>query len=100
MFAPNSSLPPLPAIPDTVPLCDFMFDERYGRCPYDESLDAYTCGISDSKVSALEQRVQVDVLARALAEELQWPVNEGSEFDKVIGVFALNTVSCTWRLKP
>ncbi|KAF6819023.1 AMP-binding enzyme [Colletotrichum musicola] len=93
MFVPNSSLPPLPTIPDTVPLCDFMFDERFGRCAYSESLDAYTCGISGSKISAFEQKIQVDVLARALAEELGWRVNEGNEFDKVVGIFALNTIN-------
>lgn len=91
-FFPNDSLPPMPSIPD-IPLCDFMFDERYGRRPYDESLDAYTCGLSGRKLSAHEQKDRVEFLSRALAKELRWRVNEGSEFDKTVGVFALNTVS-------
>lgn len=92
-FFPDDSLPPMPSIPDNIPLCDFMFDERYGRRPYDESLDAYTCGLSGRKLSAHEQRERVELLSRALAKELHWRVNEGSEFDKTVGVFALNTVS-------
>ncbi|KAF9874367.1 AMP-binding enzyme [Colletotrichum karsti] len=91
-FLPNKLLPLLPSIPDTVPLCDFMFDERYGRCSYSESLNAYTCGITGLSISAEEQRVRVELLARSLAHELQWRVNEGNEFDKVVGIFALNTV--------
>lgn len=92
-FFPNDSLPPMPSIPDSIPLCDFMFDERYGRRPYDESLDAYTCRLSGRKLSAHEQKERVELLSRALAKELHWRVNEGSEFDKTVGVFALNTVS-------
>jgi hypothetical protein len=34
----------------------------------------------------------VDHLSRALSKELRWKVNEGSEYDKVAGIFALNTV--------
>lgn len=92
-FFPNDSLPPMPSIPDNIPLCDFMFDERHGRRPYDESLDAYTCGLSGRKLSAHEQKERVELLSRALAKELHWRVNEGSESDKTVGVFALNTVS-------
>lgn len=91
-FLPNNCLPEMPSIPDNIPICDFMFDECYGRCPYSESLDAYTCGLSGKKLSAHEQKERVELLSRALAEELHWRVNEGSEFDKVVGIFALNTV--------
>jgi len=34
----------------------------------------------------------VELLAQVLAVELGWSVNEGSEYDKVVSVFALNTV--------
>ncbi|KAL0940147.1 AMP-binding enzyme [Colletotrichum truncatum] len=91
-FLPNASLPELPTIPDTVPLCEFMFDERHGRCPFAESLNAYTCGLSGLSISAEHQKTQVDFIARSLAHELGWHVNRGSEFDKVVGIFALNTI--------
>ncbi|KAJ0121878.1 AMP-binding enzyme [Diaporthe amygdali] len=92
-FFHNDSLPPMPSIADNIPLSDFMFDERYGRRSYDESLDAYTCGLSGRKLSAHEQKECVELLSRALAKELHWRVIEASAFDKTIGVFAFNTTS-------
>ncbi|KAK1635587.1 hypothetical protein BDP81DRAFT_450458 [Colletotrichum phormii] len=92
LFVHDESLPQLPSIPDTVPLCDFMFDEQYGRHPVAKSLDSYTCGLSGYSISAREQKARVEAFARSLAQELGWSVNQGSEFDKVIGIFALNTV--------
>jgi hypothetical protein len=91
VFKAASWLPPLPDLPD-VSLCEFMFDEQYGRAPIATSLPAYVCSISNKSISALEQKQRVEVMARALAIELGWSVNNGSEFDKVVGVFALNTV--------
>ncbi|WYZ45917.1 hypothetical protein EsH8_IX_000142 [Colletotrichum jinshuiense] len=91
-FKPNQSLPELPDVPDTVPICDFMFDERYGRHPIAGSLDTYTCGLGGASISAQGQKSRVELLARSLAQELGWRVNQGSEFDKVVGIFALNTV--------
>ncbi|KAF4775513.1 AMP-binding enzyme [Colletotrichum scovillei] len=75
-----------------MPLCEFMFDEQYGRHPVATSLDSYTCGLSGSSISAQEQKSRVEALARSLALEFGWSVNQGSEFDKVVGIFALNTV--------
>jgi hypothetical protein len=92
VFTPPTWVPTLPEVPDTVPMCDFMFDEQYGRAPFATSLDSYTSGVSGKSVRPLEQRDQVNFLARALARELEWNINEGSEYDKVACVFALNTV--------
>ncbi|KAK5049531.1 hypothetical protein LTR84_004460 [Exophiala bonariae] len=91
-FKAPSFVPPLPDVPDTVPLPEFMFDEQYGRYPVSKSRDAYTCGLTGASISSQEQKARVTYLARALAEELGWSVNEGSEFDKVAGIFALNTI--------
>ncbi|KAJ9647375.1 uncharacterized protein PV06_00093 [Exophiala oligosperma] len=92
VFYPAPWLPKLPEIPDTVPICEFMFDEQYGRRPYAESWDTYTCGLTGKSISATQQRERFEKLARALSRELGWKVNEGSEYDKVVGVFALNTI--------
>lgn len=94
VFVPPSSAQALPEIPDTVSICDFIFDEKHGRRPTATSLDGYVCGISGKRVSASQQKDQVGWLASSLAQNLGWKVNEGSEFDKVIAIFALNTVSC------
>lgn len=93
LFKPHDSLPQTLNIPDTVPLGEFLFDEKHGRRPLAESLDSYVCGISGFKVSACEQKQRVGLLSRALARDLGWEVNKGSEFDKVVGIFALNSVS-------
>ncbi|EXJ80515.1 hypothetical protein A1O1_08661 [Capronia coronata CBS 617.96] len=92
VFHPPAWLPKLPKIPDTVPLCDFMLDEKYGRRPYADSWDTYTCGLSGRSITARQQKESVDRLARSLAKEFGWKVNEGTEYDKVAGVFALNTI--------
>lgn len=40
---------------------------------------------------------RVDHLARALSKEFGWQPNQGTEWDKVAGIFALNTV---WLAGP
>jgi hypothetical protein len=70
-----------------------MQDEAYGRNPFKDSKDPFTCGISGRTFSNVEQIERTDALARALSHELGWAVNSGSEWDKVMGVFAFNTVS-------
>ncbi|OAG44053.1 hypothetical protein AYO21_01510 [Fonsecaea monophora] len=91
VFTPPSWLPPLPEIPD-VSLPVFMFDEQYGRAPFSTSLNPYVCGISGKTITPVEQKERVEILANSLSSELGWAVNEGSEIDKVVGVFALNTI--------
>jgi acyl-CoA synthetase (AMP-forming)/AMP-acid ligase II len=82
--------------PDDVPVHEFLFGddsvEKYGRHPKSESLPPFTCGVSGRKFSAEEVGERVEYLARALASELGFEVNDGSELDKVIGVFTLNAV--------
>lgn len=92
VFTPPAFVPKLPEVPDTVPVFDFIFDEQYGRTSISTSKDAYTCGLTGRTISAKDQKDRYEHLARALAKEFGWKVNEGSEYDKVVGVFALNTV--------
>jgi len=81
-----------PDPPDTVPISQFMLDDAYGRCPQKESKNPFTCGISGRTYTGLEMVERVDHLARALSKEFGWHPNKGTEWDKVIGIFALNTV--------
>ena len=69
-----------------------MLDEKYGRHPLEQSWPPFTCGMSGKEYSAVEVRERVDNLAKALAEEFNWQPNKGTEWDKVIGVFTVNTV--------
>lgn len=95
-FTPPSWVPKLPFDPpDSISVGDFLLEERYGRHPLGYSFAPFTCGISGKEYSALEVKERVDFLARGLAKELGWKPNEGTEWDKVIGVFSVNTVSDT-----
>ncbi|KKA21420.1 Long-chain-fatty-acid--CoA ligase [Rasamsonia emersonii CBS 393.64] len=92
VFYPPASVPPLPPVPDDVAICDFMLDERHGRYPLGYSRDPFTCGLSGKSYSFLEVVERVDFLSRALAKEFGWQPNRGTEWDKVAGVFSLNTI--------
>jgi hypothetical protein len=74
-----------------------MLDEEHGRTPFKDSKDPFTCGISGLTYTNAQQKERTDALARALSQELGWQVNGGTEWDKVLGIFALNTVwfSCS-----
>ncbi|GAM88833.1 hypothetical protein ANO11243_068670 [Dothideomycetidae sp. 11243] len=87
--------------PDNIPVHEFMFgdEEGHGRYPKTKSKAPFTCGISGKAYSATEVAERIECLARALAKELSWKVDKGSEFDKVIGVFSVNTIdsaTVTW----
>lgn len=69
-----------------------MLDERYGRHPLSISRPPFTCGLSGVGYSALEVKDRVDKLAKALSKELGWEPNKGTEWDKVAGVFSVNTI--------
>lgn len=69
-----------------------MLDEQYGRHPLGYSRNPFTCGISGKTYTALEMKERVDYLARAISHELSWQVNKGTEWDKVAGIFSLNTI--------
>lgn len=79
--------------PDSIPISDFMLDEKWGRHPFGNSRPPFTCGLSGVEYSSTEVRDRVNALARALSKELGWKPNEGVEWDKVIAIFSLNTVS-------
>lgn len=91
-FYPPPWAPELPEVPDTVPIPEFMFKEKHGRRAISDSNPSYVDALTGRSISAKDQAVRYEYLARALAKELGWKVNQGTEFDKVCGVFALNTV--------
>ena len=92
VFYPPKWVPALGNVPDTVPLCHFVLDEKHGRHPMSKSKDPFTCALSGTSYSTQMFKENVDLLSRTLSKELRWKVNEGSEYDKVAGIFALNTV--------
>ena len=94
VFTPPSWVPKLPFDPpDSIPISEFMLNEQYGRTTLGYSQPPFTCGLTGKEYSWLEVKERVDFLARGLSKELGWGPNKGTEFDKVAGVFAVNTVS-------
>lgn len=97
VFLPPQWVPELDSDPpDSVPINEFMLNEQYGRHPLHHSRQPFTCGLTGFGYSALEVRDRVDKLARALSKELGWKPNEGTEWDKVIGIFSVNAVGTSY----
>ena len=82
-------------IPDTVPLPDFLLDNKYRSVPHEQAKNPFTCGLSGKTYTSLEWKDRVGWLARALHQELGFQVNQGTEWEKVIGIYTLNTVRYT-----
>lgn len=112
VFTPPPHLPPLPGksspasprcigvsnsvgtkdIPDSIPVGEFLHSEKYGRQPIQSSQNPYTCGITGKTYSTNEVARRIDCLARAISSRLSFNVAEGTEWDRVICVYSLNTV--------
>jgi hypothetical protein len=75
-----------------------MLGEHFGRHPLGIARNPFTCGLTGKTYSSLEVKERVDYLARGLAKELGFRPNEGSDWDKVIAVFSVNTVSAAHGL--
>ncbi|KAL7786786.1 hypothetical protein V8C37DRAFT_391701 [Trichoderma ceciliae] len=94
-FTTPSYIPKLPFDPpDSIPIHEFLFNDgaAYGRYSIADSLPPFTCGITGKSHSATEVKGRIEWLSAALASELGFDVNNGSEFDKVIGLFSVNTI--------
>ncbi|KAJ5145776.1 uncharacterized protein N7515_000340 [Penicillium bovifimosum] len=92
VFLPAKGSGQLAPIPDSIPISEFMLNEKYGRRAHAKSRDPYTCGFSGKSYSSQETVNRVDLLARGLSKELNWAPNQGSEWDKTLAVFTLNTI--------
>ncbi|RHZ52617.1 acyl--CoA ligase [Aspergillus thermomutatus] len=92
VFLPSAEAGELPPIPDSIPISEFMLNEKYGRHPLGQSRDPYTCGLTGKSYSVPQVAERVDLLARALAKEFNWAPNSGTEWDKTLAIFSLNTI--------
>ncbi|KAJ5317660.1 hypothetical protein N7508_002168 [Penicillium antarcticum] len=92
VFLPSKEAGELGPVPDSIPICDFILNEKHGRVAHDSSRDPYTCGLTGKSYSSREVVDRVDHLARGLSKEFGWAPNQGSEWDKTLAVFTLNTI--------
>lgn len=77
-----------------------MSSEKHGRHAFATSRNPYTCGLTGKTYTASEFVARTDYLARALAKRLRFDPHDGTEWDRVVGLFSLNTVSPHWRQAP
>ncbi|MCJ1410849.1 hypothetical protein MMC19_004935 [Ptychographa xylographoides] len=78
--------------PDSIPIHKFMFDEQHGRFPIGDSKPPFTCGLTGKEYSATQVVQRINNLAKGLSKELGWLPNSQSEWEKVVGVFTVNTI--------
>ncbi|KAM0470468.1 hypothetical protein ACHAP7_009532 [Fusarium lateritium] len=93
VFTPHASVPALPIEPpDSISVAEFMSSEAYGRLPLSQSRNPYTCGVTGKTYTFREVIDREDFLARALSKELQFDPSDGSEWDRVVAIFSVNTI--------
>ncbi|KAF7551086.1 hypothetical protein G7046_g7811 [Stylonectria norvegica] len=93
VFYPPSWVPKLPIDPpDSIPIAEFMQREDFGRCPVSESRNPFTCGLTGRTHTVSEFFQRSEFLARSFARRLGWAPNDATEWDKVVGIFALNSI--------
>lgn len=92
VFLPDKTFGQLGTVPGHIPISEFILNEQHGRVPHNISRDPFTCGLSGRSYSSREVVDRVEFIACALAKELGWGPNQGTEWDKTLAVFTLNTV--------
>ncbi|VUC33245.1 unnamed protein product [Clonostachys rosea] len=92
VFYPPSWVPDLPDIPDSISLEDFLNNEKHGRHAIHASRNPFTCGLTGKTYSAQEASQRTDHLARAIRTRFSFNPDEGTEWDRVLAIFSLNTI--------
>ncbi|TEA20372.1 Acyl-CoA ligase AFT1-1 [Colletotrichum sidae] len=93
VFTSPSWVPQLPFDPpDSITIAEFMSNEKYGRYSLSKARNPYTCGLTGKTYTAQEVKQRTDLLARAISKKLGFAPNEDTEWDKVVGLFSLNTI--------
>ncbi|KAI1114196.1 hypothetical protein F5Y14DRAFT_451375 [Nemania sp. NC0429] len=93
VFTPPAWVPQLPFDPpDSIPLYEFVGNERYGRMPFNKSQNPFTCGLTGKTYTHAEMRERQELLARSLSKRMGWQPNEDTPWDKVVGLYSPNTI--------
>ncbi|KAH9889197.1 acetyl-CoA synthetase-like protein [Xylariomycetidae sp. FL2044] len=93
VFTPPAWVPELPFDPpESIPAFEFLGSERYGRKPFDKSHNPFTCGLTGKTFSNAEFIERYELMARSLAKRMGWRANEETPWDKVVGIFSVNSI--------
>ncbi|KAK0752619.1 4-coumarate-CoA ligase 2 [Schizothecium vesticola] len=66
--------------------------EKYGRRTFSTSRNPFTCGLTGRTFSYEQFFQRADDLAKSLSRRTGWTPNEETPWDKVLGIFSLNTI--------
>jgi hypothetical protein len=86
--------------PETVSVAEFMLNDEHLSVPLKNAKNPFTCGLSGRTYTALEAKERVRYLSRGIAKELGFEVNKGTEWEKMVAIYSLNTVSHKCILRP
>ncbi|KAJ3461133.1 hypothetical protein MRS44_012000 [Fusarium solani] len=93
VFTSPAWVPKLPfSPPDSIAIAEFLNNDKYGRNPISRSRNPYTCGLSGKTFTTHEVLQREEYLSRAIAQRLGYVGLEGTEWDRVVCLFSLNTV--------
>ncbi|KAK0655893.1 hypothetical protein B0T16DRAFT_315553 [Cercophora newfieldiana] len=93
VFYPPAWVPKLPFDPpDSITVGEFTRNEIYGRRPITKSRNPFTCGITGKTFTTAQSHERSDLIAKALSKIMGWEPNADSPWDKVVGIFSLNTI--------
>lgn len=94
-FAKIQTLPIEP--PDSIPIADYIFNDEYRDRSLETSKNPFTCGLSGKTYSNKEVMERIELIARSLSKEIGWKPNEGTEWEKVVGIFSVNSVGVMFK---
>lgn len=89
---PPKWVPQIPSIPDSTLILDFLLQENFGRPKLSQPHSSFVCGISGREYSVPEVSERMTSIAKGLLKNLQWEINSETQWEKVVGVFAFNSV--------
>lgn len=79
-------------IPDSITVAEFISNDKYGRHPIKTSRRPFTCGMTGRSYTIEEVNERVNSLAKSLHAILKFDVEGGTEWDRVVAIYSLNTV--------
>jgi hypothetical protein len=99
------------SVPDSVLVGDFVTKRDHNLYDWSDEKPTTICALSGGSYNMREIRDRVSSLSQSLSKDLGWLPNQGSPWDKVVGICSFNTVSsghhrglgkyvtdCTFRL--
>ncbi|EUC40743.1 hypothetical protein COCMIDRAFT_107983 [Bipolaris oryzae ATCC 44560] len=92
VFHPPEWVPQMPSIPDSTPILDFLLQEKFGRHKLSQSHSPFVCGISGREYSVHEVSERTTLIAKGLLKSLEWEIDSRKQWEKVVGVFAFNSI--------